>query len=76
MLTSRQRTLKLLGQYANVFAADTGFVDGSDQQLFDQFYARYGLPNAAEKALLSQVGNQSFENIDRFCKSKHSAYIW
>lgn len=55
---------------------DPGFEDGHSQELFEMFYKEHGLPNPAEKALLSRVGGQSIENIDRFCKSKHSACLW
>lgn len=74
--TGAEERLKVKGQLFGVFLNDPGFEDGDAQDLFEQFYKEHGLPNAAEKALLSRVGGQSFETIDRFCKSKHSACLW
>lgn len=70
--------MKTASQIANIFSPDQANIDGCPEllALCEQFYKEHGLPNAAEKALLSRVGNQPYIDIHRWCKSKHSAYMW
>ena len=43
------------------------------QELFEQFFDRYGMPNAAEADLLCKAGDVDEETINAWCKLKYAA---
>ena len=63
----RARRLKQTSQLTGIFPPDPELTLPT-QELFEQFYEQYGIPNDDEKFLLQNVGGVDLEVIDAWCE--------
>ncbi|KAL6713547.1 hypothetical protein ACLMJK_009012 [Lecanora helva] len=62
-----EERLKTTAQLAGIFPTDPELTRPT-QELFEQFFAAYGLPNEAESELLQRVAFVDAETIEAWCK--------
>ena len=59
--------MKVVSQLTGVFPSDAG-VSRPTQELFEQFYESYGLPNEDEKLLLQRAGHVDLQMLEDWCE--------
>lgn len=67
VLTKMIRKLKTEAQLAGVFPTDLD-VPGLTQELFERFFAIFGVPQGANLELLGEAGNVDDDVIEMWCK--------
>jgi hypothetical protein len=62
------RELKTTAQLAGVLPTDNPAISMQNLQLFEEFYEEHGMPNEAEKDVLSVFGRVSIPDLECWCK--------
>ena len=62
------RKLKVEAQLAGIFPTDLD-LPGLTQELFERFFATFGVPQGANLELLGEAGNVDDDVIEMWCKN-------